>query len=68
MKAEDIKIGQKVVYFPYEGTLEGARETLVRSLPWECCGNMICKVEGVTGGVNVTHLTLLDELVCGQKS
>lgn len=56
MIKEQIKIGKKVKYFSIFGIESTAKITEITSEPWECCGTTICKVDGVSGGVNIENL------------
>lgn len=56
MKREEIVIGKKVIYYSILGIESTAKEVEIVSEPWDCCGSVICKVTGVTGGVNIENL------------
>lgn len=55
MTKEEIKIGKKVKYFPIFG-IDQFVETEIKSEPWDCCGSIICRVDGVSGGVDIENL------------
>jgi len=55
-----MKIGTKVKYYPVIGRAN-FEETIVKSEPWEVCGTMCCKLEGVRGGVDINHLEILND-------
>lgn len=55
MIKDEIKIGKKVKYFPVLGE-DQFIESEIKSEPWDCCGTIICKVVGVSGGVNIENL------------
>ena len=59
----DIKIGDKVVmnsnYFVEE--IDKGRIWTVCSEPWYCCGTLVVKLEGWSGGYAVDGLDLVDE-------
>lgn len=60
MKKSEIKIGTPVIYW---GIIEDNGErfyplkTTISSEPWELGhGDVVCKVEGKSGGVSISHL------------
>ncbi|CAL9990459.1 hypothetical protein VPHD81_0102 [Vibrio phage D81] len=55
---ETFPIGTKVKYYPIMG-LDKFEETIVRSEPWDVCGETVVKVEGRSGGVSVNHLEVI---------
>lgn len=67
MKIQDIKTGKPVNYFPYsneDGSFIGItpKKTFITSEVWELgSGIPVCKVEGVSGGVLLTHLEPREE-------
>lgn len=62
MYESQIKIGTKVKYYPLcnrDGSFDGQnfKETVITSEPWRLGhGDLVCKVEGVSGGVSISHL------------
>ncbi|CAH7130537.1 hypothetical protein [Vibrio alginolyticus] len=48
-------IGTKVRYYSTAG-LPNYTKTTIRSEAWDLCGSTVMKVEGIAGGVCVTHL------------
>ena len=48
-------VGTKVKYYSIAGDTEFL-ETEVRSEPWDLCGTVVVKVNGIAGGVSVNHL------------
>ena len=62
MKIQDIKIGKPVNYYSTcneDGSFEGRtpKKTFIASEAWKLGhGAHVCKVEGVRGGVSLTHL------------
>lgn len=59
MKKEDIKIGKSVIYYhelPHRSAAPEPLKTVIRSEAWELCGSIVCKIEGIAGGVCITHL------------
>lgn len=64
MEANEIKVGQRVVYYniiKQDGTKIDPKIVYIDSEPWEVCGQMVCKVVGIRGGVSIKHLDLLPE-------
>jgi len=59
MRKSQIKIGTKVKYYPFENMESKATETIITSDPWECCGAMVCKIQGEAGGFDIKHLVKL---------
>ena len=60
MNAEDIKIGMKVRYYPVLGH-EGYTTTEITSVPWDLCGETVCKIKARSGGVSIDHLEPVTE-------
>lgn len=60
MKQEDIEIGTPVIYWKIikdDGSRLEPVKTEITSEPWKLGhGDMVCKVEGISGGVMLTHL------------
>ena len=61
MEKSEIIIGTKVNYYPIisenTGQKFGKTETVITSEAWELGdGTIVCKVEGVSGGVAINHL------------
>ena len=53
-------VGTPVIYHAVMG-FSSKLETVVRSTPWALGhGDIVVKVEGITGGVSVDHLSLQD--------
>lgn len=64
MEANDIKVGQRVVYYNIikeDGTKIDPKIVYIDSEPWEVGGQMVCKIVGIRGGVSIKHLQLLPE-------
>ena len=60
-----LPIGAKVRFYPIDGDA-GYEDTVVCSEPWELgSGQIVIKVEGRSGGVNVDHLWLSPSVVIG---
>lgn len=60
MKLQEIEVGKKVLYHPIirkNGEKVGSKETEITSKAWELGhGDIVCMVEGVSGGVLISHL------------
>ena len=51
-------MGTKLKYYPIKG-IDKFKETFVKSEPWDLCGSIVLKVDGVRGGVDIDHLELV---------
>jgi len=64
MTPEQIIIGTPVIYHSVitnEGERLYPKQTIITSTPWTLgCGHLVCKVEGVSGGVSLKHLTPIE--------
>lgn len=60
MKVEEIKIGKPVTYYSVikqSGEKMNPKPTIITSAPWTLGhGDIVCKVDGVSGGVLISHL------------
>jgi hypothetical protein len=61
MKLEKVKIGTRVIYYPFkrdDGSLFGTPyNTVIISEPWQLgTGDPVCKIEGKSGGILISHL------------
>lgn len=60
MTPDQIKLGLPVTYYGAileDGTRLYPKETTIRSEPWQLgCGEWICKIDGMAGGVSLDHL------------
>jgi len=55
MKAQDIKVGKKIIYHPILGDRYG--ETgVITSEVYEMCGTQCCKIDIVSGVVDIESL------------
>jgi hypothetical protein len=52
-----VPVGTAVRFYPVAGEPE-FQSTRTRSVAWEICGHVSVKVEGIAGGVAVSHLEL----------
>lgn len=61
---DDLKIGQKVIYFEVMGD-DGPKsepiQTKITSECWEVCGSMLVKIDGKSGGVDIQHIQLIPD-------
>lgn len=63
-----IKIGTKVRFYPVAGR-QGFKETRTRSEAWELGhGEAVVKVDGIAGGVAVSHLELMQDQGKGEQA
>lgn len=61
MDKEQIKMGMSVIYWAIideKGKRSNPTQTTVTSEPWEVCGTWVCKIQGVSGGVDIEHLEI----------
>jgi len=60
--ANDLKIGQKVIYWDVigeDGPKSEPFETTIQSECWDVCGSMMVKVDRKSGGVCIDHIQLI---------
>jgi len=63
MKVQEIKIGVPVTFY---GVITKAGEKLnpvestITSECWDVCGSTVCEIDGIRGGIDITHLELRD--------
>ena len=55
MKKENFKVGKKVKYYPILGYPEFI-VTEIKTEPWECCCSLICRIDGISSGVDIENL------------
>lgn len=62
MSEQQVQIGLVVTYYPViddKGVKHDPFKTTVRSMPWKLgSGELVCLVNGKTGGVSLKHLEL----------
>jgi len=61
MEEKDIKIGTKVLYRSIitQNYRSNGMKTTITSKPWTLgSGEVVCKVDGISGGVSIKHLEL----------
>lgn len=56
MKANKIKIGMRVAYYPILGSGEGRKEGIITHGPKEVCGTTCCWIDTVPSCVDIEHL------------
>ena len=56
MKASDIKVGMRVIYYPIRGSYEGGIEAIVTHGVQEVYGTMCCWIDAVSSCVDIDHL------------
>lgn len=58
-----LKVGDKVMMNNYYHVSESDKGRIftVASEPWNCCGTMIVKLDGKSGGYAVDGLTIVEE-------
>jgi len=65
MEKSEIKIGTPVIYWgiiKQNGEKFNPKDTTITSEPWELGhGELVCKVEDISGGVAITHLEKITE-------
>ena len=54
-----VKVSMNVNY--HVSVANNGKVWTVTSEPWECCGTMVVKLEGKSGGYAVDGLTLVEE-------
>ena len=57
--SQQLKIGQKVKYFPLLSNRRKFTEHEVRSQCWDVCGETVVKITGKSGGISIKHLELI---------
>ncbi len=55
-KPSELKVGDRVRFYPIAYDWEKFEDTVVRSEPWQISGHWSVKVEGRAGGVSTQHL------------
>ncbi len=61
LRLDQVKIGVAVLYYSWivnEDTHSDPKESVITSESWMCCGELVCKIEGTSGGVCISHLVL----------
>lgn len=57
---QQIEIGKEVYYYSYISEYSRSKplKTRIISNPWQLgCGEIVCKIDGVAGGVSINHLS-----------
>ena len=56
MKAKDIVVGKRVIYYPFLGSYEGGIEASITHGVREVCGTQCCWIDAVSSCVDIEHL------------
>lgn len=56
MKNKNLKVGDKVKYYPILSNKNNFSEHEIISESWELCGETVVKLSGKSGGISIEHL------------